>query len=432
MKLKYLYPLLGMMLGAPISSALAQEAQSEAPEILTSDLLRRQTVESPVLVASFVIYDDDDIKEVYINGEAQYFELANTITLNKKFTFKKGKNIIKVRAIDSAGNQQEKVYLVAYGSDEASQDLAQQEAEEQAKAQKDAFFWKIVGGVQYNLDSNPSNDLGLPVDTGDIEISGQIDDDQQVDTQLSYNLLGLFGYGRWSGLIGYSSSSYSKEIFDSLKTDVLFMGGGYKPKSEESGIVANYLFLDINAGDNDLSQNHNLSFGYQFGSKDKEDGTTKHFLGAVYSHKEFSDSSLKAGSNAILKWEYTNLDHDSLDSFRNTLTFGTGKDGEEDSEYSQFTMDMDWKNKWDFGLTQGIGYGIHYKAFPNQPLSSEKIADAIGADHRIDLPLRFSFSLGWQFTPDWSLQYNYDYQVSVSTKNPSYKEVNGLQLQGGF
>lgn len=407
----------------PFSSVLAQQEENKAaPEILTTDLVRRQRVDVSRMEVSFVIYDDDTIAEVTINGKKQEFVRANTLTIETTLNFQRGKNIVTVTAKDDMGNERVKNYLVAYGVDVEEVDKTVEKAEEDA-----GLKWRITGDIRYNADSNPNNDLGLPVDTGDYTLEGQISDDDQADNQTVVNLLGMMTFGDIVGIVGYSQSSYSKELYESLKSNILILGATYVPKANEDGLAAKYTFLDIAMGSEAFAQYHVINLGYQFGRQEKEDGVTRHVFGWTYNHKAFADSDLEAGNTNLLGWEYTNLDADKLDFFKSVIAYGTGSDGSEATEYAAFMMDFDWSNKWEFGLLQGIGLGIHYKEFPNQdPLSSDF------GDSRIDMPLRFSFSLGWAFNNDWSLGYNYDYKINISTKSPSYKIVNGLQLKGGF
>jgi hypothetical protein len=410
------------VLGGPFSMpVLAQESENkEAPEILTTDLTRRQKVDTSQLEASFVIYDEDVISEVTINGEKQPFVKANTLTINKRLSFQRGLNKVVVVATDEKGNTRTKNYLVAYGVDLAP------EADASTK-DSGAITWKILGNIQYNNDTNPNNDLGLPIDTGDISIEGQIADDEQADVQTAVNLLGLITFGKITGMAGYSQSSYSKALYESLNSKVILAGVSFGPKPGERGIAARYMLLDINLDNEAFAQYHIINAGYQLGRQDKEDGTTRHLLGIIYNYKLFADSSLDAGSTLLFNWEYSNLDADKLDYFKSVLAYGSGNDGNEATEFSTLTMDFDWSNKWQSGFLQGTGFGMHYKEYPNQePL----IADL--GDSRIDIPIRFSFNLGWAFNPDWSLKFKYDYKVNVSTKNPSYKTITGLQLTGGF
>ena len=408
----------GVVLSSPVFAQ--KEENKEAPQILTTDLTRRQEVNSSQLDVSFVIYDDDAISEVTINGEKQDFIPANTLSIDKRLRFKRGTNTIVVTAVDEKGNKRTNRYLVAFGT----------KLEEAAPAKKEGGFdWKIAGSLQYNSDSNPNNDLGLPpgVDTGDVTIEGQIADDEQSDTQTVANLVATFTFGKLKALAGFIQSDYSKDIYEHLDTQTILAGVSYGPRASEKGLAGQYMLLDVNMGGEDFAQYHIINAGYQIGQHDKEDGTTRNLLGVVYNHKVFADSDLDTGSTLLFQWERTNLDAEKLDFFKSMLAYGNGNDGTEESEFSAFMMDLDWSNKWESGLLQGTGFGLHYKEYPNQePLVSD------AGDSRVDVPFRFSFHLGWAFTKDWALKFNYKYKVNISSKDFYYRTITGIQLNGAF
>ena len=401
--------------------AFAQQSGSEdAPQILTTDLIERQKAESSQLDANFVIYDDDVIKEVTINGQKIEFIEANTLSIDHQFLLKQGTNTITVEAVDKEGNKRTSRYLVAFGVE--LEPVGGKKADDSG-----GFGWKIIGNVRYNSDSNPNNDLGVPIDTGDVTIEGQIADDEQADTQTAANLLAIFNWGGLKVLGGVSQSTYAQELYESLNSQVILAGLGYEPKASEKGFLGRFMWLSINLGGEAYAQYNILTAGYQIGRHDKEDGTTRHLLGVVYNYKIFADTDLEAGNSAVFKWEYTNLDAENLDYFKSVLAYGSGNNGTENSEYSGYFMDFDWANKWESGFLQGTGFGMHYKEYPNQ----EPLVSGAG-NNRIDVPIRFSTHLGWAFSDYWSLKFNYDYKINVSTKNPSYKTVTGVQLNGGF
>ncbi|MBU3914013.1 hypothetical protein KKA14_00590 [bacterium] len=423
MKSRHLFSFIWCMIiiiYAPFLSADTNK-NLEGPEILTSDLTRKQQLESPELEANFVIYDDDKIVEVKINGKAQKFEPANTIAIDQVFTFQKGENLITVTATDEQGNQNTRSYLVVFGEELVDDALASEEDQKEKK-----LAWKIMGSIQLKNDSNPNNDIGLPIDTGDMTISGQIDDDKQADTQTAADIMAILMYGKWQAYVGYVQSSYSQSLYEDLAATIFIAGASYMPKASQDGLNAKFTLLNINMGGDPFALYNIFNIGYQFGRKD-EGGTTRHLWAFMYNYKTFSDSALDVGNSTILQWEYTNMDVDNLDFFKSLITFGTGNDGDEESKFSIMTMDHDWANKWRSGFLMGIGYGLQYKQFPNQkPLTTE-----LGST-RIDLPIRFSFDLGWEFNPDWALKYQYEYTLNISLKIPYYKTVNGLQLRGSF
>ncbi len=211
--------ILALLGGTMSTPTLAREEENkEAPEILTTDLTRRQKVDAPQLDVSFVIFDDEVIAEVSVNGEKQKFIKANTLTINKRFTFKRGMNEIVVTAIDEKGNQRTKKYQVAFGVDLE---------EPPEPSDSSGFAWKILGNVRYNHDTNPNNDLGLPVDTGDVSVEGQIADDEQADNQTAASLMAVVTWGRFAGFAGYLQSNYTKEIYEPLNSEIILAGLSY-------------------------------------------------------------------------------------------------------------------------------------------------------------------------------------------------------------
>jgi hypothetical protein len=415
---------MGLLLGFgwffPVLLMAQDTNNSEAPQILTTDLVRRQKSETSQLEVSFVIYDDDIISEVKINGIPKSFEPAHTLNIEETLFFTKGRNLITVEATDENGNLQTIHYLVAYG-------VELEQLGEDSSDEKSEFIWKIAGDIQYNTDTNPNNDLGVPIDTGDYNIEGQISDDEQTDTQTVVNLVGFVGYGKIKGFVGYTESSYSKALYESLASKVIALGASYAPNSNEDGLNAQYTLLDINIDSEAYGQYHVYKFGYQFGREDEEDGTTKHLWSLVYTQKLFASENLDPGNNQQIGWEYTNMDAEKLDFFKSILAFNSGSDGSEESKYSGYIFDFDWYNKWESGFMLDMGFGFQYKEYPNQEPLSEDLGDM-----RIDVPIRYSTGLGWAFNDDWSLGFTYLYKINVSTKSPYYKTVTGFQLKGGF
>ena len=95
--------LIGLGLWIPSVSVSAQDplASQESPQILTTDLKRRQTSNEVQLPVSWVIYDDDLIQEILINGKPVKFAKSQTVVINRLLNLKPGKNLISVTATDS-------------------------------------------------------------------------------------------------------------------------------------------------------------------------------------------------------------------------------------------------------------------------------------------------------------------------------------------
>ncbi|MGK5095535.1 hypothetical protein WDW89_26425 [Deltaproteobacteria bacterium TL4] len=400
------------------------QSSEEAPQILTTDLERRQKVNEAELTVSFVIYDDDEITQIYINDQPQTFEPGENVILTKNFTLALGRNLIKVVAIDEKANQREKLYLVAYG--EGVPLLEEEEAtQDQAKSEK--LSWMTVFGVQYELDDNPTSDLSSPIPVGGIKLEGLVEDSDQPDFRTALNAIAILTYGKYNALIGANISQYAKPQYESLKSEVLFLGGGQRPKATDNGWLLNYMYLKINVGGKAFSQNQMVSLGYQFAHQAKNESNTKNTLSHSYTLKNFENA--ESGTQQDTKWEYYNLDKEKQDSFRGIFASGNGSAGLPESEFSYRSLDFDWSNKWTSGWLYEVGTGVEKRDFPKvQPLIK---GTGIG-DTRVDLPLRFSTALGWLFKNQWTLNYNFNYTFNLSNKKPYVRILQGLNFQGTF
>ncbi|MBF0351260.1 MAG: hypothetical protein HQM11_09505 [SAR324 cluster bacterium] len=422
-----------MLVTLPGISAWAQ-SNPDAPQIATTDLLRRQKSSTEILNVSFVIYDTDKVSQVLVNEQPVSFQPAETVVVNQSIKLSQGKNLIQIVAVDEAGNQREKRYLVSYKDDK---ELTQEEEKQLGLLEEDTgsdkkdekkLNWMVVVGAKYETDTNPSNDVGLPVKIGDIELTGVIDDAEQEDIRTSLNAMVLFMYDKWTAFVGASNSSYTKSIYESLSSTALILGAGMTPTPTENGMVFNYLFLDINLGGENYGQNHGFDVGYQFGHANKKEDVSRHILSLGYTLKLLASNEADTGSEQKLKYEYNNIDKEQLDSHKTVFSYGLNSDGTSESEYSFLTFDFDWFNKWEMGLLFDIGFGMHYRNYPNvTPLSAELLGDT-----RTDVPIRLSTALGWQFLPAWSVKYGYNYKINVSNKSLYQKTVHGLSIDGSF
>lgn len=417
-----------LTLGFTACPGFSQEPEKhpKAPQILTTDLKRRQTSEFEKLPVSFVVYDDDQVVKVLINSAPQPFEPAATVVINREFTLKPGKNLITVTAIDEQNHRRTRRYLVIYG--EELGDLPPEKAEPEDTKQP-RFNWQVNVGLSYESDSNPSNDIGIPVKVGDIEIKGVIDDSAQADVRTSMNALALFSYGKLNSFVGASSAGYGKSMYEKLQSKVVFGEVGWRPRFTESDLLAAWRFLDISTGGTRYSQQHLIGLGYQFGTEDKQEGNRRHIFRWGYTRKDFADASAKDGGQHSVKWEYQNMDPEQQDRFRSLIALGNTNEGYRETEQNFVRFDFDWKNQWHSGVLFDIGFGFGFRRYPNQaPLTSET---ALG-ETRTDLPLRFSTALGWNFLQGWSAGYHYRYTFKLSNKAPSTRSLQGLQVQGTF
>jgi len=406
-----------------LSSLLAQDDvdPNAAPQILTSDLLRKQVVYEPTQTVSFVFVDDDTIERIEINGEAQEFEPASTIAITKKYTFKEGRTVITVTAADEKGNERTKKFLVGYRLKDEKQF-----SEEKVES---GFKWMVNVKTAYENDDNPTLDLSTPVKLGDLEISGVIPDEDQPDTRITLAATMVAMLDNMYGFAGIEQTNYSKSENDFLNSQVLFLGAGLSiSMSDASAFLMSYMFLDINVGGEDFSQNHVFSPGLQFESKDS-DGFYKDIIGIDYTMKAFADSQFDAGSEMILKWTYESFDAERQDKYYRIFAYGSVNNGTEISEYTFWQMDFDWFNKWDSGFLLDIGTGFQHRTYKNDiPLSEDT---GLGTD-RVDIPFRFSAGLGWAFNDQWKAMYNYKYETNLSNKSPYVRNIHGLTINGQF
>lgn len=413
------------MAAQPLSSfAQADETpENQAPQILTTDLTRKQIVKEPTKSVSFVIIDDDTIQQVIINDHAVEFFPAKNVVINRRFTFKPGKTIIRVVAVDEAGNRREKEYLVGFGlTDDAKLPSDQ-------KKKDSTLFWKVVFSTAAETDDNPSNDLSLPISIGDLEITGVIPDSEQPDTRTNYTGTLIVGLGKISAFFGGTRTTYSKAENDYLNSQAIYFGAGLGlPFPNDKKLQLNLMALDINIGGEDFSQNLKFSPGLTIHSKDEE-GTYQHLLGIDYTTKDFAAEEVEKGSQLVMKWVYDSTDAEKMDRYHRTFAYGTNDNGTDASEATFLALDYDWYNRWESGFKWDLGFGIQHKTFKNEvPLSSET---PLG-DKRVDMPIRISTGLGWYFNADWNVMYNYEYTFNLSNKSPYVRNIHGLTLHGGF
>ncbi|MDH4120853.1 MAG: hypothetical protein OEV94_04025 [Deltaproteobacteria bacterium] len=89
-----------------------------APQILTSDLVQKQAVASPVLEVTFVLADDDKIVEVLFDGKIEPIKPGTLVMVTKKLHMKEGNNLVEVAAVDEEGHVRKKTFYLYYGGDE--------------------------------------------------------------------------------------------------------------------------------------------------------------------------------------------------------------------------------------------------------------------------------------------------------------------------
>jgi hypothetical protein len=92
--------------------AQSDDDAGQGPQILTSDLARRQTVEKETLSASFLFVDEQPIVDIRVNGEPQKFTQDTSVILVKTFDNRKEQQVIEVSATNVAGKTRQKSFLV--------------------------------------------------------------------------------------------------------------------------------------------------------------------------------------------------------------------------------------------------------------------------------------------------------------------------------
>ncbi|MDH5560552.1 MAG: hypothetical protein OEY59_06805 [Deltaproteobacteria bacterium] len=406
------------------NDSLADQSTSstDAPQIMTTDLIRKQVVQNPVQLVKFVIIDDDLITKIEINGVAEKFESSDTVLIVKKFRFKPGKTIIKIKATDEKGHARQKSYLVGYG--------ITMDTEEKLEANKSKLSWNLVIGTALENDSNPTNDLSTPIDLGDIELKGVVDDSEQTDTKQTFKTIAIINYDQFKGLLGNTQSFYSKEINGFLNTNVNFASLGYKfPMGPIFALAFDVLFTDINIGGYDYSVNQTLTAALKLVNKKKSGSTSTHVFAIDNIQKSFSEKEKQESISNTYKWTLSMIDKEKLDSYSQSVTFGNSTEGTTKSEMDFITFDWDWKNKWEMGLLWDLGFGVQRRLYKNDlPLAT----DTPLGEKRVDLPMRVSTGMGWMVMKRVKILFDYRYTFNLSNKTPYVRTISGLKIDGTF
>jgi len=388
----------------------ADDNNGKAPQILTSDLMRKQIVDTDTLVVTFVFVDNDIIETVEINGQEEDIVPGTTVVVRKKFVFLPGRTLIKVKAIDEHDLAIEKFFLVGYKTDNDAEVNASDE-------QKNELSWTANLSIKYEYDDNPTNDASLPIKIGDLDLKGVMGGSLSVS------------YGSFSALLGFSETAYNKPENKFLNSRAIYMGLGLKADlGENIQYKLNYLYLDININTYDYSANHKVDTGFMFSNKDSE-GYYKHYLGISYLQKEFAASDQDSGSQTAVVWIYDSLDAERLDLFKSNIAFGNSTEGNKESEITFSNWDFDWFNRWESGFKWDLGFGIQQREYKYaKPLSTETPF----GEKRVDIPIRISNGFGWHFNDKWQAMYNYRYVFNLSNKTPYVRTIHGLAVNGRF
>ncbi|MDH4121794.1 MAG: hypothetical protein OEV94_08840 [Deltaproteobacteria bacterium] len=91
------------------------QADADSPQILTSDLSKKQTVIDPQVSATFIFVDTDNVTRVVIDGEEQKFTPSGTVMITKTFTLEPDvPTTIRVAAQDEKGHVRQRAFRVKY------------------------------------------------------------------------------------------------------------------------------------------------------------------------------------------------------------------------------------------------------------------------------------------------------------------------------
>lgn len=418
-----LLSLLIFLFNLPQTALSGDSTVQEGPKILTTDLMPRQKVDASQKIVSFVFDSDDPIISITINGQDQKIKSAKFITLTKDFRFMPGRNLITVKAKDSKTIENTVNYIVIYGKDP---DALSKAAEEQSSSP-----WSLNATIalKYERDDNPTLDFGSPVKLGDMDIQGMVKDSEQPDYRTSMNALATLTKGKGNFKAGIYTIDYTESKYAPLDSEVIILGGGLSPAGKDGGFLFDYMFMDINAGGFDYAQNHMFTTGYLWKKKRSDGSSRTHGLNILYMYKKFAAADAIAGYQDQLSWEYTSLDAQQQDLYRQVFSVGKSQEGFATSKYTYASMDFDWNNKWTSGVLFNTGFGLQGRQYKNEdPLS---VNTPLG-DKRIDIPFRLSAELGWEFYKQWSVALTGEYNVNLSNKSPWVRTIEGVILRGSF
>ncbi len=391
---------------------IVQAAGEDAPQVLSTELSQTQVVTVPKMTATFVIVGVHPIRQIAINGEAQTFTAGDTVQITKEFDFTARQTVIAVRVEDEKGNVTERNFVVYFGAAPAETN------------------WSVQGSgeLRYEVDENPTNDVGLPFTVSGIDVKGVIPASQRPDVRNtgSVNIIGTIGGASVFG--GGLSQQYDKSVNKELNTILAYGGAGYRFRlSDSSDFVTNYIYSSLNVGSHDYATLNTVSGGYETRSQDSR-YNRRHLFEVDATAKTFASKSQTAGTVGLLKWDYLRTTPATHSTFDSLFQAGTSTEGEKATDYTFLGGDWDWRTQWEAGFRWDIGFGYQYRNFPND---KQPIATTLGAT-RVDHLLRASTGFGWQWKPQWAAMLNYRYLTDLSNKSPYVRPIYGLSVVGGF
>jgi hypothetical protein len=320
--------------------------------------------------------------------------------------------VITVRVEDENGNLTERKFSVFFG------------------AAPDEKRWVVLGSgeLRYEVDENPTNDVGLPFTVSGVDVKGVIPPSQRPDNRSTESLNIVATNGAATVFGGGLNQQYDKSINKGLNTTMAFAGAGYRFRmSDVSDFVANFVYSNLNIGSQDYANLGTLSGGYEYRSQDST-YTRRHLFEADVTAKDFKSSSQTDGAVGLLKWDYLRTVPTTRSTYTSLLQLGNATEGDKTSDFNFLGGDWDWRNIWEGGFRWDIGFGYQYRDFPND---KQPITAALGPT-RVDHLFRASIGFGWQWVPQWSAMLNYRYLTDLSNKSPYVRPIYGLSVTGAF
>ena len=407
-----------------------------APQIICSDLTRKQALKESIRIVNFIVTDDDKITEIFINGSPQKFMPAGLVLITKRLQFEQGKSIIRVEAVDQSGNRGKRSFLVGHGERTQPVDKIQDETSE--------LSWVGHAVLQFETDTNPTNDPidqhGALYSPGMIETAehlgdlyGAISNDEQTDSRRTLNGRFSAAIGDYSAYIEAKFTNYQKPINSFLNSQLLVAGLGYSGhRSQGRKWLFDYVFIDINLGSYDYSVVQVATPAIEFRSRSNRGEYRSLVLALDLIYKDFAEKRRESGFQTTLKSKYQVLDETQQHLFKNSFEYGSSTEGIEDSEFMFLKADFDWMNKWTFGLQMDVGFGFQYKAFKNVPAYTVKSSIGTLGQKRVDIPVRISGGAGWNFSRAWKITFDNNYVVNFSNKTEYTRLITGVSAFGKF
>ena len=396
------------------------------PRILSSDLPSRLIVEQDTIEVTFVVVDTDDVVEVRVNGQREPIRPGPTVAIRKTLILRQESQRVRVEATDERGNRRERQFIVYYDP--------QGTLRERLKASEEAppSAWSIYFALAQQRDTNPSNDLSLPISLpGVSDIEGTIPDDQQGDDRTLLNLGTVFRLGQFDGYAGLQNITYGKAINEGLQSTVLFTGGTYaftQEPNRKDHLRLGAVFVDINVGGEDYALVSHLIASYRLPLPEKR-RKRYHDFGLDLKAKTFAGERRQEVQFADIHWTYARQNNDRTASFQSKLLLGSESEGTPESQFDQLVETLQWRNMWNNKLVYDTTLRIQYRQF----VSAEALIDQLyGGDKRVDSIVDWSQAFGYQWHPLWRVALELESRMDVSNRSPYVRYIYGLRLQGGF